>query len=660
MESSPAPEVPEDWPRKADRKEVKNMTLWGVAQPLPFLLRGPASRFLAGVVEEIRPDGAVVRLLWRSSFSATADVSGFNLLQPGESENSPLLGFINQQALDNSFRKSGRPGVGEEKSEETPGDARSSPLSIGQPVCVEVRSGDSGVAGMLNLALTPDQPLPLGSSAARRVAAALQEIDEVEDTPSLATGGSMKPWRDFLVKNRLALKGSPAPTRLPPDSWEDPLWAEELALLPQSLQPGGSASSTEPQAGEDKSPGADQSSGEVHPLVPAGWAVTASNQDLVVAGPLTATERVLLFLLPLLRHLRSMPQQVRGSRPLALVLTRSASFRSQMARKLREVGFLVVLGPPKPNAVAAVPCDVLVADAKEVMEHIGKDKRLLSRLSFLVLDNLELIAAQESALKQVVAALPPFKWGQTLSWATSVKPKGIWRTQLSGPAKALTEGSATLRAANAVWDTQLLFEFTSKRDPFARVLYYAGNYPKQRIVIFADSPAKLSKLLEDKGLRDRLDAPDDARNKVLVVENDTPLESLENWDVLIQADPPPSREEYLRRLGSCRQLAIAYLSYDGPSRQEWAEFAEYAKDIAIDSRDRELLSLIATMAPGGSAAMIAPQVIKKPPRLKEISGRDTWDKGSFMDDFQVTTGGSVVWSAGVEEDDVGIIFEKGL
>ena len=228
-------------------------------------------------VAEVTDEGVVVQLLWEIAAPVAMPSSWRPAPQP-----SPISGRVDCQAVSRAFGRLLRPDAEELRCF----------LREGQPVAVEVRKGPD-VADGLALDLSSLQP---GEPAV---------VPQRMGSPA-----SAKEWGAFLEQRRFRVSWEGIERtdhdlwpRLPPAGWEDQDWGALLQQVPAKYRRG-------PEV-------------DMKEYIFTAWALTDGGRDVAVAGPLTAEERILLYFLPLLRHLRAQPRAPVGGRPGAVVLCRN-------------------------------------------------------------------------------------------------------------------------------------------------------------------------------------------------------------------------------------------------------------------------------------------------------------------------------------------------
>lgn len=581
------------WPEKASYAEFTRVR-WAGARPLPHLLWGKVGRSLRGVVENVSAKGVVVRLLWeRAAVKAALP----RALRPPPVP-SPIVGLLDADALSPAL---GRP-VGS--------DLQEIRRFIREEQRVNVRVSPHEQTGeMLALELDLRQP-----------------IEPPREAPAFAQRKPLASITNFLQEHQQRVGGLLNVTETlqvpaPPSGWGDKDWAPWLRFMPQ-----------EPAM--------------LPPLVAAAWALTDAGRDLVVAGPLTHDERALLYALPLLRHLRGQPEPMAGSGPVALILG-DRLLRDALQAVLEAQNISVAQArsqQPQPCG-----CSVLLANPKDYLKmQRTKQGGKLVHLSFLAFDNLG-FWAEAPAVRRLVQQLPRHKWGPSLVWLHK------WNASLLPALGSVAAAPLSLRGADSAWGAAVLHEAMKASEVKDRVAYYMHQYPRLRVLVFANQPALVMAVLRRADVQRRSANPDAAgaasnRSTAVVASNRKAWPAGgQIYDVVLHADAPPSQEEYHRRLGACRQLAVTLMSLSDRSGElddKWRSFAQARKESVGPEERLALLELLGDEPRRGRQKT---RRLREPPRLKEPSrGEADMPPRRFEDDFGVSEKGELVWSAGEE------------
>mmetsp|Transcript_3770 Transcript_3770/g.11009 ORF Transcript_3770/g.11009 Transcript_3770/m.11009 type:complete len:750 (+) Transcript_3770:55-2304(+) len=599
----------EDWPQKSSRAEFRD-THWGEAQPLPHMLWGNVSRVLRGVVEDVSAAGVLVRLVWEVSAPKAARTQ----LRP-----SPIAGFLDGQALSSAFPELLLP--------PEPGKVRRF-LREGQHVSVRVR------------------PRPLdGEDAQRMLALELAREQPIEPAKeeAFAQPRPLSVLADFLQAHRLQASGlqgvGAAPAGLesehlaPPSGWDDRDWEPWLNEVPR-----------EPQ--------------DLPPLVAAGWALADPGRDIAVAGPLSPGERALLYLLPLLRHLRGRPAPMSGGGPLVLILG-AQSIHKAVRESLDPFNISVGELSKNPKQWDKLKhCLVVLAHPKAFRKDPPiRLSRILSHISLVVFDDLGFwVQARESDVRGILQGLPAHRWGPTVAWLHR------WNASLAPALGAFTDAPVTLRAADSIWGARVHYEAVNASEAAAVATRYMHRHPRLSILFFADDAAASRQALSRVDTQRRL-GPSTAENaagrgaRVEVVSNREPWQPeppSRTFELTVHVDPPPSSEELHRRLASCRGLAVLLPVLDptgGGLAEPWRAFAKARLERAGSEERRLLLDLLAGGRTRAARAPPPEEVAAGHAAPADAIGLAGEAGDRFEDDFRRGEGGELVWEAGEEPVD---------
>lgn len=428
---------------------------------------------------------------------------------------------------------------------------------------------------------------------------------------------------------------------LPAEDWNDTAWSSIMRSIPS----------------ETRRKLAEKPTG-----VFEAWALAVAGRDLVVSGPMTNTERELLLFMPILRSLQAQFPRLVGSGPRALVVG-TKSLTGSLKRMLAENGVKAQV-LKKGQKSLAVDADVLLGETFELLAAAEAKLGLFQRVAFVAVEDLAYYAKFDK-LARLLAHLPSHRWGQSVIWSPRLNE------ELEPALRAFTHDPAILSIGNSVSNVGVTHERILVSQVAQRIAGLVQRYTRIRVQVFVEDPEALQQSLALSDTEDRLTAPESSLQKVSVVASDKPIVGNSMFDLVVHADPPPSRREYLRRLACARQLAATFvgLEEDGSLHQKWRGFVNYGRYHAASlwTGGAELKRLVQ----GSSTGKEVPHVQRRAPRAKEA--RDMWAALEQLDDmqkekekqtgelpeFQVKKGG-LVWSAGVDDLDTAVAFENGL
>ncbi|CAK0848282.1 unnamed protein product [Prorocentrum cordatum] len=224
---------------------------------------------------------------------------------------------------------------------------------------------------------------------------------------------------------------------------------------------------------------------------------------------------------------------------------------------------------------------------------------------------------------------------RSILWSTE------WRQLQHSVVDAFTTKPAVLRAADSVWQASQVIEVMEEVEVSTRVLFYLQRYASQRVLVFADRPKALESSLPSWVLSDPLATAQNGQGRVQVVSNDVPWDSGGLFDVVLHASAPPNRGEFHRRLGSCRQLAVALLATvprGGSTRlsDAWLSFAEYAQSSVV-GEDAELLRRLASEGDQVEARVSDLEQLTSEIAKREAKSDNDWDA------FRDGVGADLAW-----------------
>lgn len=562
-------------PAKADRPKVVGVQ-WGSLKPLPFLLWGKVDRNLQAVVERISETGITVRLLWE------VVVEGKRITEP-----SPIRGFIDHDAFSSVFQTYHeryltrcRTGV--------------FPLQVNQSIGVQVRAGTVHGKRLL-LSLSPKQPrLPYEQKLSPFV---------VETCPF----SSLEP---FLREHRLRVVGAmkrAVGAVQPPQGWEDPLWKGWLTGIVQVTK-------------------------GIPPLVAAAWSVADGSRDLVVSGPMKPAERALLYVLPLLRHLRQYPHPPNPHSFQAIILAEK-ELAEVMAYMLSRLGVNVAhlhSANSKGQDWQLRKCQVAILDpAQTNYKAVRRTGWLhaISYISFLAVDNLDsMIKSEKIAVRNFKRLLPDGDWGP------SIVSLRRWSPQAEKDLAAFVRNPLTLRSADSAYEAEVVHSVVDKDELITEAASVGMRHYHQRVLVFTADPQKLAKILQGADTSSRLATGDNfkKRSAVLVVASSgEPWEKYDLFDIVVLTDAPPSMEEYHRRLAICTRKAYAIVGREKYSLKMDNSWLPY-----IEAKDWDELEAVG-----------ARSVFQDP----STSNAPLEDRGAtFQDDYSLGSNGEIIWNAGEE------------
>lgn len=587
---------------KSERPELSS-TDWADGKPLPHLLRGIVHDTIQGVVTDVAEGGkGIVQLRWESVPAGSMPAQF--MPQP---QLSPLRGLL---------------------------DAGVS-WKLEQAVNVRIRTPTPGEEehGILPLELVGEQPMS-------------PPIAPTSD--GIGIPATVADWTNGVQRalgvSVAGLKGHSGqqPLTLPAEDWEDIAWSSVIEDVPRQFR---TKLFQEPSS------------------LFAAWALAVSGRDVVVSGPLTTIERELLFHVTILRHLEVQYRRPTGTAPTALVLARTASAPG-LQRILRKAGVnAYLLKKDDLQKKLRLDADVLLGSGNEVLAAAESNPGLLRRVSYVAVDDLTFFAKSNSFTK-LLGHLPGHRWGQSVVW-TPRRTEDDEET-----VAAYTHDPAILSLGNSVSNTGVTHEITKASQVSDRIANLVQRYTRIRVLVFAREPTKIRDVLALSDTDGRLTAPDSSPKKVSVVASEEPWAGDGQFDLVVHADPPPSRNEYMRRLACARELAATYVGTeeDGSLQESWISFAEYAagQGAAKWGGGERLKRLLPKKEERPQRQNRRPRdIVEEENMWAVLEQLETMQKEKEkhtgeLPEFQVQEGGTLVWSAGVDDLDTAVAFEQGL
>jgi len=587
-----------EWLSKQDRQDLKD-PLWHDAQALPYLLQGTMGSTLQGVVEDVTEMGARVRLLWVSQ--STRVPAGYR----SGPKLSPISGMVGKASIAHTFGLRKRPSTADLQGF----------LHEGQHVSVQVRPTDVQDPDMLSLELADVQPLTPVSYAAQT-----------------GTSATKPQWVQFLTSECCrvfsATPGETWQASLPPMQWDDPVWVDVFAQLPTKLKQ--RHGSTIPSA------------------VAASWALADTRKDVVAVGPLLADERLMMFLVPLLKHLKAQSAPVAGSGPTAVIIGGESFQRtfSQAAQELSDNDLSVELLHWRQSKKAS-GSQVMVGSPSELLNAASEHPNMFSRVSFVAVDNLEASNEKGLELHSLLQLLPSHKWGPSLIWTPHLS------ADLQSVVLAFAEHPSFVQVGTSVWNPQLRNEVHNLTEVQSRATVLVHRYPGFRVAVFADDPEAMKAKIQSSDSQARLSAQEGNAAYVAVLPNQEKFtQKIVPFDVMVHVDAPPDRKELLHRLGACRQLSVALLGAEnGALTPPWLSYAAHAYLLESGKERAFLKSLYQEpLKVKRTKKQALPTLTDVTEASKKSS--DVWgETARFADDFKVDGSNVLVWSAGEEDDE---------
>mmetsp|Transcript_107695 Transcript_107695/g.322136 ORF Transcript_107695/g.322136 Transcript_107695/m.322136 type:complete len:387 (-) Transcript_107695:195-1355(-) len=371
-------------------------------------------------------------------------------------------------------------------------------------------------------------------------------------------------------------------------------------------------------------------------------------------------ERALLYVLPLLRHLREYPHPAVSRGPIAVVLA-DGSVAAELKDLLATCGISMEDAPAGDNyaqrrqlgrsAVALLPPRYFRSKVSRLWS------KALAQVSFVVVDDLGLWEREEGeALRLFSGHLPNRIWGPSIVWLER------WDARVKHVLGALTDRPVTLRAADSVLGARVVYEPVRSSDAVARVAFFMHRYPGLRILVFADDPEALCGGLQRVDTQGRVAQSDGPSHgggcaAAVVAPNRGSWPSDGRvFDVVLHVDAPPSPDEYRRRLAACRRLAVALVALDGARSARlgpaWLPL--------VPPRERRRLLASAAAAEGyGREADYSDVLARAGDAATSARGSEDGGPGaSFRDDYSLGRNGELVWDAGQEGTREGLHEEE--
>jgi len=571
---------------------------------------------LSGVVENITADGAYVRLYWEFCGSAIPTSDNWHK----EPQPSPIVGFVDADALRSAFRHIPEGGPLEPWRY----------LYEGQLVNVQVRDLDNTYS--LALELTSNQP-----------------VAHIEQPQAFTSQVSMEQLSKFLRAERLYADGLANLTAAasPAMGWQDEAWAPWLHDLPQE----------EPLA----------------PVVAAAWSVADSGRDVAVSGPMSPQQRAHFYMVPLLRRLQGQ-RKTAGTGPTAIIVG-GEQVRRVMGEALLAYNIAFgIVDSANVDAQQLHHCSVILAGPQDLFRNLNKAggtaatwqhrprstwQRILAHISFVAVDDLGFWASvAPRSLEAILKVLPAHKWGPSYCWLP------CWNTSHAPAVAAFMDTPVVVRAADSVWGARVVNEVLNTTDVVSRLAFYMHRYARLRVLAFIEDRDATAEVLR------RFDTNGDLAaallNKELLGTRTTMFaDNSEPWshgygvfDVIIHAAPPPSAEEYRRRLASCRQLSVTLLGVDAESdkfHESWVPFIAARIETGSSEERSELVMVRRRMRKGKP---MLKRALAELPLLHDLGNATLpvdaigWNGevagARFQDDFSRGENGELVWTAGEE------------
>mmetsp|Transcript_13432 Transcript_13432/g.36862 ORF Transcript_13432/g.36862 Transcript_13432/m.36862 type:complete len:190 (-) Transcript_13432:85-654(-) len=187
------------------------------------------------------------------------------------------------------------------------------------------------------------------------------------------------------------------------------------------------------------------------------------------------------------------------------------------------------------------------------------------------------------------------------------------------------------------------------------------NFPNERVLVFAEDAEAQIQILRSSDALGRLDEPDDSPSLVRVVPSATPWASLAPFDVVLQAAPLPGRGENYRRLASCRKFAVALTAVDADQVAKEVKVMPGWEPKSMTATRKRLKTLSAQLKAGWQEDFLEQTFPEEVDKAVKFGPQDT--DADVDADFKMDRRGDkteLVWAAGIEEDDMELVFDKGI
>jgi len=264
------------------------------------------------------------------------------------------------------------------------------------------------------------------------------------------------------------------------------------------------------------------------------------------------------------------------------------------------------------------------------------------------------------SLEAILKILPAHKWGPSYGWLP------CWNTSHAPAVAAFMDTPVIVRAADSVWGANVVNEVLNTTDVASRLAFYMHRYARLRVLAFIDdrdATAQALRRFDTNGqLADALLTKELLGTKTTMFADSSELWSHDDrlFDVVIHAAPPPSADEYHRRLASCRQLAVTLLGVDAENNklhESWVPFTAARIETASSEERSELVKVRRRMRRGKP---LLKRALAELPLLQDLGNATVpsvdaigWNGevaagARFQDDFSRGKNGELVWTAGDE------------